>query len=46
MQIGIRTDYNRELDRFSVLDAPWVHRHGIEQTVERIKQCVGTIQPT
>lgn len=42
VQIGIRTDYNRELDRFSVLDAPWVHRHGIEQTVERIKQCVGS----
>jgi agmatinase len=41
VQIGIRTDYNRELDRFTVLDAPWVHRHGIDDTVARIRQCVG-----
>jgi len=41
VQIGIRTDYNKELDRFTVLDAPWVHRNGIDETVRQIKQCVG-----
>jgi len=45
IQVGIRTDYNRELDRFTVLDAAWVHRHGIDATVDRIRQCVG-VQPT
>jgi len=42
IQIGIRTDYNRKLDRFTVLDAAWVHRHGIDETIARIKRCVGT----
>ena len=42
MQIGIRTDYNKQLDRFTVLDAPWVHRQGIDATIGQIKQCVGT----
>lgn len=41
VQIGIRTDYDKEKDRFTVLDAPWVHRHGIDATVERVKQVVG-----
>jgi agmatinase len=41
VQIGIRTDYDRQHDRFTVLDAAWVHRHGIDQTLERIKSCVG-----
>ena len=41
VQVGIRTDYNRELDRFVVLDAPWVHRHGIDETLQRIEQTVG-----
>jgi agmatinase len=42
VQIGIRTDYDRQRDRFTVLDAPWVHRHGIEETLARIRQCVGS----
>jgi agmatinase len=41
IQVGIRTDYDRELDRFTVLDAAWVHRHGIDATVARIRQCIG-----
>lgn len=41
VQIGIRTDYNHELDRFTVLDAAWVHRHGVDATVAAIQQCVG-----
>jgi agmatinase len=41
VQIGIRTDYDKEKDRFTVLDSPWIHRHGIDATVEQIKRCVG-----
>jgi len=41
VQIGIRTDYDRQRDRFTVLDAPWVHRHGIDATIQRIKESVG-----
>jgi agmatinase len=42
VQIGIRTDYDRRHDRFTVLDAPWVHRHGIDETLARIRACVGS----
>jgi agmatinase len=42
VQIGIRTDYDKQRDKFTVLDAPWVHRNGIDETVRRIKQCVGS----
>jgi agmatinase len=42
VQIGIRTDYDRQRDRFTVLDAAWVHRNGIDATVEKIIQTVGT----
>ena len=41
VQIGIRTDYDQQRDRFTVLDAPWVHRNGIDATVEKIIQTVG-----
>lgn len=40
VQIGIRTDYDKEKDRFSVVDASTVHRIGIEATVEKITQVV------
>ena len=42
VQIGIRTDYDKTMDRFSVIDAPQVHRIGIDATVEKIKQVVAT----
>jgi len=41
VQIGIRTDYNKELDQFTVIDAPTVHRNTISQTVDTISQTVG-----
>jgi agmatinase len=40
VQIGIRTDYDKENDRFSVIDSPGVHRIGVDATVEKIKQVV------
>ncbi len=41
VQIGIRTDYDEENDRFVVIDSATVHRMGIEATAEKIKQVVG-----
>jgi len=41
VQIGIRTDYDKEKDQFLVLDAPWVHRQGIDATIAQIKRRVG-----
>jgi len=41
VQIGIRTDYNKELDQFTVIDAPTVHQIGISQTADTINQIVG-----
>ncbi|MFQ5985700.1 MAG: agmatinase [Alphaproteobacteria bacterium] len=40
VQIGIRT-HNDETHGFTVLEAPWVHRNGIEATVDEIKRVVG-----
>jgi agmatinase len=40
MQVGIRT-YNDSDHGFEILTSPWVHRHGIEETVKRIKARVG-----
>lgn len=40
VQIGIRTDYDKEKDRFHVIDAATVHRIGIESTIENITQVV------
>lgn len=39
VQIGIRT-HNEDEHGFTILGAPWVHRHGIDATVEVIKQTV------
>lgn len=40
VQIGIRTAYNPEGYRFSVLDADWVNNHGAANTLARIKEIV------
>ena len=40
IQIGIRTDYDKEHDRFTVVDSPWVHRNGVDATIERVEQVV------
>jgi agmatinase len=40
VQIGIRTHYDSEKDKFTVLDSSTVHRIGIESTVAQIKQVV------
>lgn len=37
VQIGIRT-HNDEAHGFTVLEAPWVHRNGVEATVAEIKR--------
>lgn len=41
VQIGIRTDYDKEYDRFTVIDSPTVHRIGTDATVGKINQIVG-----
>ncbi len=41
VQIGIRTDYNKDLDQFTVIDSATVHRTGIDETVAKIMQVVG-----
>ncbi len=40
VQIGIRTDYDREKDRFTVIDAATVQRNGVDATVEKVLQVV------
>ena len=40
VQIGIRTDYDKEKDKFTVIDSPTVHRIGTDATVGKIKQVV------
>jgi agmatinase len=40
IQIGIRTDYDQDRDKFVVIDSPAVHRIGIEATIDKIKQVV------
>lgn len=40
VQIGIRTFNNRTYG-FTILDAPWVHQHGVEVTAAEIKRIVG-----
>jgi agmatinase len=39
-QIGIRTDYDKTKDRFTVIDAATVHRIGIDATVDKVRQVV------
>ncbi|WP_020396232.1 agmatinase [Thiolinea disciformis] len=40
IQVGIRT-YNDSDHGFMILTAPWVHRHGVEQTLQQIYQRIG-----
>ena len=40
VQIGLRTTNDDTLG-FNILDAPWVHEHGIEAVIERTRQIVG-----
>ncbi|AWX16317.1 agmatinase [Mergibacter septicus] len=44
VQIGIRTEYDRDLD-FTVLDAPLVNEQSVQATVEQIKAVVGNELP-
>ncbi|MEL7450134.1 MAG: agmatinase [Pseudomonadota bacterium] len=40
VQIGLRT-FNPDTMGFNILDAPWVHRHGVDATLERTREIVG-----
>lgn len=40
VQIGIRT-WNDDFLGFNVIDAPWIHAHGVEATLARILAIVG-----
>jgi len=39
VQIGIRT-FNDDEHGFTILGAPWVHRHGIEATIDVVREVV------
>lgn len=41
VQIGIRTDYERSKNPFTVLDAAWINDHGAQQAVDEIRGIVG-----
>jgi agmatinase len=43
IQIGMRT-YNDQTHGYEVLDARWLHKHGVEACIEAIKQRVGDMQ--
>lgn len=40
VQIGLRTT-NPDTGGFNVLDAPWVHEHGITATIEKVREVIG-----
>ena len=40
VQVGIRTT-NPDTMGFNVVDAPWVHEHGIEAVIQKIRDVVG-----
>jgi len=40
VQIGLRTS-NPDTMGFNVLDAPWVHDHGINAVIESTRECLG-----
>ncbi len=40
VQIGLRTT-NPDTRGFNVLDAPWVHEHGIAATIEKVREVIG-----
>jgi agmatinase len=39
IQVGIRT-FNDQTFGFTILSAPWVHRHGVDATINEIKRVV------
>ena len=41
VQIGIRTDYERSRNPFTVLDAAWINDHGAQQALDEIRVIVG-----
>ena len=41
VQVGIRTDYDREGHAFKVLDGSWVNDHGPQATLEAITKTIG-----
>jgi agmatinase len=43
VQIGLRT-HNDETHGFNILDANWVHEHGPQAVIDRVKQIVGDRQ--
>jgi agmatinase len=43
IQIGMRT-YNDQTHGYEVLDARWLHQHGVEACIKAIKQRVGDMQ--
>ena len=40
VQIGLRT-HNDDLMGFNVLDAPWVHEHGVQAAASEVRRIVG-----
>ena len=40
VQVGLRTT-NPDTMGFNVVDAPWVHKHGIEAVIQKIRDVVG-----
>jgi agmatinase len=43
IQVGMRT-YNDQTHGYEVLDARWLHQHGVEACIKAIKQRVGDMQ--
>lgn len=43
VQVGIRTQYNREAHPFEVLDAAWVNEHSAADCIARIRDRVGSV---
>ena len=41
IQIGIRTEYDYDNHKFTVLDAPWANGHSVDEIVEQIRATVG-----
>ena len=41
IQIGIRTEYNYDAHKFTVLDGPWANSHTADEIIERVRQTVG-----
>jgi agmatinase len=41
VQIGIRTDYERSNNPYTVLDAAWINDHGAQQALDEIRMIVG-----